>query len=246
LRETQESRGTATIRAVRSLALAVAGACALASAAEAQAVNAAVQADATAESSRTHNPVHFRKTVLFTPDYLARLAESASQRRSEEAAAAANPSTGDAATFARRYGISRDLAQKIYDIALAEGIDPDLGFRLVRVESRFNPRARSPAGALGLAQLMPSTARTLDRSLRTEAQILDPTTNLRLGFSYLRRHLDRYDGDVRLALLAYNRGYHNVDRALRAGRDPENGYSRKVLGTSGSTSAYRGPGITAR
>lgn len=146
-----------------------------------------------------------------------------------------------AATFAHIYGTSPELARLIIDSAIAEGINPDLAFRLVRVESVFRPRARGPRGALGLTQLMPSTARSIDRSIRTEAQILEPATNLRLGFRHLRRMIERYGGDVRLGLLAYNRGEGTVDGALRSGRDPENGYSRKVLGTDGPR-PYRGSG----
>jgi soluble lytic murein transglycosylase-like protein len=225
----------------RSLALAAIAVCLSAGTAEARSFqNHAVAVPASVDTAELRNPIHFRKSVLFTPDYLSRVAEAASARRTEETAAAVR--TEGAGAFARQYGISRELAQTIYDAAIAERIDPDLGFRVVRVESRFNPRARGPAGALGLAQLMPSTARSLDRSLRTEAQILEPATNLRLGFSYLRRLIDRYDGDVRLALLAYNRGSGTVDRVLRTGRDPENGYSRKVLGTR-PDNAYRGTGI---
>jgi soluble lytic murein transglycosylase-like protein len=77
--------------------------------------------------------------------------------------------------------------------------------------------------------------------LRTEAQILEPGANLRTGFRYLREMIDRYGGDVRLGVLAYNRGEGAVDRALRAGRDPENGYSPKVLG--GAENRYSGKGI---
>jgi len=142
--------------------------------------------------------------------------------------------------YMSRFTVSREIANKIVEEATAAGIDPELAFRLVRVESRFQTRARSPAGALGLTQLMPSTARALDRSLRTEADILDPRTNLRLGFGYLREMIDRYD-DVRLGLLAYNRGPGTVDRVLRQGRDPENGYSRKVLGTG--SNRYSGAGV---
>lgn len=157
------------------------------------------------------------------------------------------PPSQPAAMYAARYGISPDLAQSIIDAALAEGLDPELAFRLIRVESVFRVRARGPAGALGLTQLMPSTARSLDRSLRTEAQIMEPSTNLRLGFRYLCRMIQKYDGDVRLGLLAYNRGETAVNRALRAGRDPENGYSRKVLGgVSGGGEPYRGVGLLSR
>lgn len=157
------------------------------------------------------------------------------------------PPSHEAAVYAARYRIAPDLAQSIIDAALAEGVDPELAFRLVRVESMFRVRARGPAGALGLTQLMPATARSIDRSLRTEAQILEPSTNLRLGLRYLRRMIEKYDGDLRLGLLAYNRGETAVNRALRVGRDPENGYSRKVLGTrTGGGEPYNGLGLLSR
>ena len=159
-----------------------------------------------------------------------------------EAAMVAVPSAEPiAAAYARRYEISPELALDITEHALDAGLDPELAFRLVRVESVFRVSARGPQGALGLTQLMPGTARALDRSLDTERKILDPDNNLRLGFRYLRQMIERYD-DVRLGLLAYNRGQTSVDRALRRGVDPENGYSHKVLGTRGSR-PYTGPGL---
>lgn len=151
---------------------------------------------------------------------------------------------GRAAAYAQRYRISKDLALQIVQTALAEGIDPELAFRLIRVESVFRTDARGPSGSLGLTQLMPSTARAIDRSLRTEAQILEPEANLRTGFRYLRKLIERYKGDVRLGVLAYNRGETAVDRALRAGRDPENGYSRKVLGNAANR--YTGKGVVEK
>ena len=143
--------------------------------------------------------------------------------------------------FAMRYRISPDLAREIHAAAREEGIDPELAFRLVRVESGFNPRARSYAGALGLTQLMPHTARWLDRRMTTREAILEPGRNLRVGFRYLRGLIAKYDGDLRLALLAYNRGDGAVDRDLRRGRNPENGYSRMVLGTG--LQRYAGTGL---
>ena len=146
---------------------------------------------------------------------------------------------GGPMAFAMRYRISPQLARTIQDAAEAQGLDPDLGFRLVRAESNFNPRARSHAGALGLTQLMPYTARWLDRRMTTPERIMQPEANLAAGFRYLRRLIDKY-GDLRLALLAYNRGEGAVDRDLRRGRNPENGYSRRVLGTG--LERYRGDG----
>jgi soluble lytic murein transglycosylase-like protein len=131
--------------------------------------------------------------------------------------------------FSSRYGIPADLAIEIEEIALAEGIDPQLAFDLVRVESEFKPSAVSPVGALGLTQLMPETAQLLSPGI-TREQIFDTETNLRLGFRFFNSLLRHYEGNVRLALLAYNRGPATVDRLLTAGIDPGNGYASAVLG----------------
>jgi soluble lytic murein transglycosylase-like protein len=145
--------------------------------------------------------------------------------------------------FALRYRIPTDLAHDIHQAAADEGIDPELAFRLVKVESGFNPRARSRVGALGLTQLMPGTARWLDRRMTTAERIMEPEANLRVGFRYLRGLIGKY-GDLELALLAYNRGDGAVDRDLRRGRNPENGYTRMVLGRG--LERYRGTGLAER
>ena len=128
-----------------------------------------------------------------------------------------------------KYGIGADLAMTIEEIALAENIDPALAFELVRVESGFNQRAVSPVGALGYTQLMPATAAILVPGI-TRERIFDRETNLRLGFRFLRGLVNHYHGDIRLALLAYNRGPARVDQLLAAGIDPANGYTKLVLG----------------
>jgi soluble lytic murein transglycosylase-like protein len=127
-----------------------------------------------------------------------------------------------------RYGIPADLAERIEDIALSEGIEPKLAFGLVATESEFNRHAVSPVGAVGYTQLMPSTARFFRPDLEREA-LFDRDTNLRLGFRFLKTLIDKYHGNVKLALTAYNRGPDRVDYLLRNGDDPDNGYAHMVL-----------------
>jgi soluble lytic murein transglycosylase len=86
-------------------------------------------------------------------------------------------------------------------------LDPRLVEAVIQVESGYNPQALSRAGAMGLMQLMPETAR--DYSV---ANPYDPEENLRAGITYLRRLLDRFKGSVELALAAYNAGPEPVER----------------------------------
>jgi soluble lytic murein transglycosylase-like protein len=127
-----------------------------------------------------------------------------------------------------RYNINEELARDIYMIAQEEGIDPKVAYGLVKTESSFRNTARSHVGALGLTQVMPRTARWLMPGTTT-SDLHDQKTNLRLGFRYLNQMIDKYKGDVRLALLAYNRGPGTVDKILKRGGDPNNGYADKVL-----------------
>ena len=99
-------------------------------------------------------------------------------------------------------------------------LDPALLAAVVYAESRFDPSARSDAGAVGLMQLLPDTARGIalrtggDRFVTTD--LLDPEINVRYGAWYLDHLRDRY-GDLRLALAAYHAGQGNVDDWLARG-----------------------------
>jgi soluble lytic murein transglycosylase-like protein len=137
--------------------------------------------------------------------------------------------------YSSRYRIGADLASAIFDIALAEGIEPELAFRLIQVESNFQEKALSPVGAIGLTQLMLPTAAYFEPGITRQAAY-ERKTNLRIGFRYLRTLLEEYDGDVKLALLVYNRGPAAVQAVRQMGFDPTNGYDGKV------TKGYVGKG----
>jgi soluble lytic murein transglycosylase-like protein len=89
----------------------------------------------------------------------------------------------------------------IEERAAANGLRAELVRAVIQVESAFNPRARSPKGAMGLMQLMPATASDFGVS-----NPYDPEQNIRGGVAYLRWLIDRFDGDEVLALAAYNAG----------------------------------------
>jgi soluble lytic murein transglycosylase-like protein len=130
--------------------------------------------------------------------------------------------------LSKSHPVSVELAEIIYDEALRAGIEPGLAFEIVRIESRFDPRAVSAVGAIGLAQVMPRTAVLFDSTL-TRDDLFEPATNLRIGFRFFRDLLERYDYDLRLALLAYNRGPTRVGNIMARGEDPGNGYDSRVL-----------------
>ena len=100
---------------------------------------------------------------------------------------------------------------KVMELAHRFDLSPALIEAMVWQESRWNPRAVSPVGARGLAQLMPGTARELGVDPN------DPYANLEGGARYLRQQIDRFDGDLEKALAAYNAG---PGRVIRAGGIP--------------------------
>lgn len=99
-------------------------------------------------------------------------------------------------------------------------VDPDLLFAVMRVESVYQRRIISYAGAVGLMQIMPRTGRLIADRLgqqdRTTTDLLDPQTNVEYAAWYLHSLLDRMEGHLPLAIASYNGGPHNVRKWIRS------------------------------
>jgi soluble lytic murein transglycosylase len=111
-----------------------------------------------------------------------------------------------------------DYEQPIRAAAAANGLPPALVFGVIRQESAFDAGAQSRAGASGLMQLMPGTARELARGLGlgwSRERLIDPAWNVQVGASYLRQVLEMFGGNVELALAGYNGGPYRIKRLWR-------------------------------
>ena len=142
-----------------------------------------------------------------TPSAFAAQLATATAATATTAPAATTASAGLMATGASELPPGTPFGAEITAAAKKHGIDPALLAGLVKQESGFNPNAGSPAGARGLAQLMPGTAAGLGVT-----DVLDPAQNLDGGAKYLRQQLDAFGGDVTRALAAYNAGPGAVQR----------------------------------
>lgn len=124
--------------------------------------------------------------------------------------------------------------------AARNGVDPALARAVVQHESGFDPSATSPVGAMGLMQLMPSTARGLGVT-----SPYDPLQSLDGGTRLLRQLLDRYHGDVSLALAAYNAGSGAVDQYGGIPPYPETqNYVRSILASLSPSSTDPTQGVS--
>jgi Transglycosylase SLT domain len=124
---------------------------------------------------------------------------------------------------------STPYGEIIAAVSEAHGVDPMLVRALIQVESNYRPRARSPKGAMGLMQLMPSTAR--EYKVRNP---FEPRANIEAGIKHLKSLIDRFAGKVELGLAAYNAGEGAVKKfnGVPPYRETRN-YVSKILSLAG-------------
>ncbi len=124
-----------------------------------------------------------------------------------------------------------DLDWIIFRAGEREGVDPRFIHAVIQQESKYDPKAASHAGARGLMQLMPATAKRFDCNDTT-----DQACNVEAGTKYLAWLLKRFDGDVKLALAGYNAGEGAVDKYEGVPPYPETQkYVNKIVANYGKT-----------
>ena len=161
-----------------------------------------------------------------------RTASGAAMRAARSAAAEVNHYLGESnsqssgnLSFVRGNGFTaQQVDAAIEQAAARHNVDPNLVRSVVKVESNFNPNAVSRKGAMGLMQLMPSTARQLH-----VANPFDPQQNVDAGVRHLKSLLESYGGDIKLTLAAYNAGAGAVARSAGVPHIPETrNYVRRI------------------
>src|SRR4051812_7459382 len=120
--------------------------------------------------------------------------------------------------------LARAIAKHAHHYGELYKRDPDLVLAIIAEESRFNPNAVSPVGAIGLMQVMPQWEKVLGIS----GSLKDPEVSIKYGLEILGFYMEMYK-DIELALTAYNRGPGPVDVAMMRGKDPKNRYAPEVL-----------------
>jgi len=153
-----------------------------------------------------------------------------SEPKKEDAVEPASNTTGPLKRTSS--GIPHSYIEIINSACYNHGVDPSLVHAVIKVESNFNPYAMSKKGAMGLMQLMPQTATELNVK-----NTFSPKENIYGGGKYLRDLMDRYEGNLSLALAAYNAGETTVKRwgTIPPIRETQN-YVKRIL------SLYNGNG----
>ena len=133
-------------------------------------------------------------------------------------------------TIIKVFNIKQIILQKIYPKKYSEyvekyaqefNVDPLLIFSMIKAESNFKEKAKSSSGAKGLMQLMEATANEIadkiDEPLVEEESLLEPEKNILIGTKYYSELLKNFDGNMLLAITAYNAGMGNVNQWIRDG-----------------------------
>ena len=173
----------------------------------------AVDALLTAQSSGSISPEMVQKLLGFNPQPNIPVANTTTVSGTEDTVSSDSPQTAASA------GVSSDasgntgsvsptdLDAYFEEAARTYGVDVNLLKAIARAESNYNPNATSSSGAMGVMQLMPSTAQSLGITDAYNAH-----DNIMGGAKVISQHLSRYNGDLSLALAAYNAGSGNVDK----------------------------------
>ena len=139
-------------------------------------------------------------------------------------------------------------SEYVYKYSQENNIDPLLTFAIIKAESNFKRNIKSKSGAIGLMQLMESTAleeaEEVNEEISVTERLYNPEINIKIGTRYYAKLIKKYDGNTLLALAAYNAGIGNVDSWIKQGIIKEDGsdiekipfketnmYLRKVLRT---------------
>ena len=114
-----------------------------------------------------------------------------------------------------------EYSEYVYKYSEEYNIDPLLVFSIIKVESNFHRNILSSSGAIGLMQLMESTAmemaNEIDEEIVVKEALYNPQINIRIGICYFSYLLKHYDGNIYLSLAAYNAGIGNVDSWIKQG-----------------------------
>lgn len=120
-----------------------------------------------------------------------------------------------------------EYSEHVYKYAEQYNVDPLMVFAIIKAESNFNPNVVSNSGAVGLMQLMDSTAEELCNKMDIfyvkKVSLYNPELNIQLGTKYFSDLMKEYDGNYLLALTAYNAGKGNVKKWIEAGTIKEDG-----------------------
>lgn len=124
-----------------------------------------------------------------------------------------------------------DMARYIYALSRAYDVDSALILALIKVESNFNPQARSSKGAMGLMQVMPIVIKAVkaDITVSERKELYDPYKNLHVGVHYLDTLLQKYRGNLMYTLTAYNMGPTALDSLKKTEANLPLSYYRKVM-----------------